>query len=60
MWSVILSILLSLGIVPSGAPLSDYQTQQVALQNQSAVQNQIVIDQQTGITRGWEDEVINP
>lgn len=60
MWSVILSILLSLGIVPSGAPLSDYQTQQVALQNQSAVQNQIVIDQQTEITRGWEDEVLNP
>ena len=60
MWSVILSILLSLGIVPPGAPLSDYQTQQVALQHQSAVQNQIVIDQQTEITRGWEDEVLNP
>lgn len=60
MWSVILSILLSLGIVPPGAPLSDYQTQQVALQNQSAVQNQIVIEQQTGITQGWDLEVINP
>jgi len=60
MWSVILSILLSLGIVPSGAPLSDYQTQQVALQHQSAVQNQIVINQQTEITQGWDDEVLNP
>ncbi|MBK9246568.1 MAG: hypothetical protein IPM69_00270 [Ignavibacteria bacterium] len=60
MWSVILSILLSLGIVPPGATLSDYQTQQVALQNQTSVQNQIVIDQQTEITQGWDEQVINP
>jgi hypothetical protein len=60
MWSVILSILLSLGIVPQGAPLSDYQTQQVALQHQSAVQNQIVIDQQTELTQGWDEQVLNP
>jgi len=60
MWSVILSILLSLGIVPQGAPLSDYQTQQVALQHQSAVQNQIVIEDQTEITQGWDEEVLTP
>ena len=60
MWSVILSILLSLGIVPQGAPLSDYQTQQVALQHQSAVQNQIDIEDQTEITQGWDEEVLTP
>ena len=60
MWSAIMYILLSLGFVPSGSVLSDYQKQQIALQNQSAVQNQIIINLQTGITKDWDIEVINP
>ncbi|GEM_PF-6895882 len=60
MWSVIFSILLSLGIVPSGATLTDYQTQQIAIQNQSAVQNQIDINQQNEITHNWGTEQIVP
>jgi hypothetical protein len=56
MWIVILAILVSLGLIPSGPTPTDYQIQQTALQHQAIVQNQIETNQQTQITQNWDKE----
>lgn len=60
MWLIILSILISLGIIPSGPTLTDYQIQQTALQHQALVQTEIERTQQTEVTQNWSTEQVAP